>query len=217
MSDTGTAEVNVRRKRQASVSDDWLNDVKSTVLAQNWWLIALRGVLGILFGVIAIVMPQITLLALVMLFAAYMLVDGVLAIISAVREARQGQRWALLVVEGLLRIGVAALALLWPGITILAFVLIIAVWSIVSGALMIATALRLNRRYGRGWMGLSGFLSVVFGILLMAAPPVGAIVLTWWLGIYVAAFNVAMLILAFRLRSRRHETPQDVAAAAQSA
>lgn len=213
MIDTGMADVNVRRKRRESVSDDWLHDVKSTVLAQNWWLVGMRGVLGIVFGAIAIVMPQITLLALVLLFAAYMLVDGVLAIISAVREAREGQRWALLVVEGLLRIGVAALAVFWPDITILAFVLIIAAWSIVSGALMIATAMRLNRRYGRGWMGLSGFLSVVFGILLIAAPPIGAIVLTWWLGIYAAAFSIAMLILAFRLRTRRHETPQDAVAA----
>jgi uncharacterized membrane protein HdeD (DUF308 family) len=187
------------------------------VLAQNWWLVALRGVLGIIFGVIAIVMPQITLLALVLLFGAYMLVDGVLAIISAVREVRRGQRWALLVIEGLLRIGVAALAVFWPGLTILAFVLIIAVWTVVSGALMIAAALRLNRRYGRGWMGLGGFVSVLFGILLMAVPPVGAIVLTWWLGIYVAVFSIAMLILAFRLRSRRHETPRDAAAAAQGA
>ena len=217
MSDTGTADVNVRRERGSSVSDDWLDNVRSSVLAQNWWLVALRGVLGIIFGVIALVMPQITLLALVLLFAAYMLVDGVLAIVPAVREARRGQRWVLLVIEGLVRIGVAALAVAWPGLTIFAFVLIIAVWSVVSGALMIAAALRLNRRYGRGWMGLSGFLSVLFGILLMAAPPVGAIVLTWWLGIYVAAFSIAMLILAFRLRSRRHERPQDAAAAAQSA
>jgi uncharacterized membrane protein HdeD (DUF308 family) len=211
MSDTRTADVNVGRGsgRRNGLSDDWLSDVRSAALAQNWWLVALRGILGIIFGIIAIVWPQITLLALVLLFAAYMLIDGILAIVSAVREARRGQRWVLVVIEGLLRIAVAALAVIWPGLTAFAFVLIIAVWSIVSGALMIAAAVGLNRRYGQGWLGLSGFLSVLFGILLMIFPPIGAIVLTWWLGIYVAVFSIAMLVLAFRLRSRRHERPVD--------
>ena len=123
-----------------------------TVLAQNWWVVALRGVLGIIFGVIALIWPGITLLSLVLLFSAYMLVDGILAIVSAVRAARSGHRWLLLVAEGLLRIAVGVLAFLWPEITVLAFVIIMAVWSIVSGSMMVAATLRLNRACGRGWM-----------------------------------------------------------------
>lgn len=210
---TNTADVTVNQdpRPRGSASDDWLERIRSSVLAQNWWVVALRGVLGIAFGVIALIWPDITLLSLVLLFSAYMLVDGMLAIVSAVRAARSGHRWLLLVAEGLLRIAVGVLAFLWPEITVLAFVIIVAVWSIVSGSMMVAASLRLNRAYGRGWMGISGFVSVVFGILLIAAPPVGALILTWWIGIYAAVFGVILLVLAFRLRARRHDHPQSAA------
>lgn len=210
---TNTADVTVNQdpRPRGSASDDWLERVRSSVLAQNWWVVALRGVLGIAFGVIALIWPDITLLSLVLLFSAYMLVDGMLAIVSAVRAARSGHRWLLLVAEGLLRIAVGVLAFLWPEITVLAFVIIVAAWSIVSGSMMVAASLRLNRAYGRGWMGISGFVSVVFGILLIAAPPVGALILTWWIGIYAAVFGVILLVLAFRLRARRHDHPQSAA------
>lgn len=210
---TNTADVTVNQdpRPRGSASDDWLERIRSSVLAQNWWVVALRGVLGIAFGVIALIWPGITLLSLVLLFSAYMLVDGILAIVSAVRAARSGHRWLLLVAEGLLRIAVGVLAFLWPEITVLAFVIIVAAWSIVSGSMMVAASLRLNRAYGRGWMGISGFVSVVFGILLIAAPPVGALILTWWIGIYAAVFGVILLVLAFRLRARRHDHPQSAA------
>lgn len=210
---TNTADVTVNQdpRPRGSASDDWLERIRSSVLAQNWWVVALRGVLGIAFGVIALIWPDITLLSLVLLFSAYMLVDGMLAIVSAVRAARSGHRWLLLVAEGLLRIAVGVLAFLWPEITVLAFVIIVAAWSIVSGSMMVAASLRLNRAYGRGWMGISGFVSVVFGILLIAAPPVGALILTWWIGIYAAVFGVILLVLAFRLRARRHDHPQSAA------
>lgn len=210
---TNTADVTVNQdpRPRGSASDDWLERIRSSVLAQNWWVVALRGVLGIAFGVIALIWPDITLLSLVLLFSAYMLVDGILAIVSAVRAARSGHRWLLLVAEGLLRIAVGVLAFLWPEITVLAFVIIVAAWSIVSGSMMVAASLRLNRAYGRGWMGISGFVSVVFGILLIAAPPVGALILTWWIGIYAAVFGVILLVLAFRLRARRHDHPQSAA------
>lgn len=210
---TNTADVTVNQdpRPRGSASDDWLERIRSSVLAQNWWVVALRGVLGIAFGVIALIWPDITLLSLVLLFSAYMLVDGILAIVSAVRAARSGHRWLLLVAEGLLRIAVGVLAFLWPEITVLAFVIIVAVWSIVSGSMMVAAALRLNRAYGRGWMSIGGFLSVVLGILLIAAPPVGALILTWWIGIYAAMFGVILLVLAFRLHAHRHDHPQSAA------
>jgi uncharacterized membrane protein HdeD (DUF308 family) len=214
MSNTNSDNVSVKRgpRPRGVRPEDWLERGRSSVLAQNWWLVALRGVLAIIFGVIAIIWPGITLLSLVLLFSAYMLLDGVLAIISAVRAAGRGDRWLLLVADGILRMAVGVLAFLWPAITVLAFVIIVAVWSIVSGSMMIAAAFRLNRAYGRGWMGVGGFLSVVFGILLIAAPPVGAIILTLWIGAYAAVFGVVLLVLAFRLHSRRHDHPQSAAA-----
>jgi uncharacterized membrane protein HdeD (DUF308 family) len=174
-------------------------------LVQNWWLFTLRGVLGIVFGCIALIFPGPTMLSLVIVFSAYMLVDGVAGIISAVRAMRRRDRWGLLVFEGLLNIATGIIAFLWPGITVLAFVLLVAAWAIVSGALMTAAGFRLNIDHGRWWLVLGGLLSLVYGALLIATPLIGAIVLTWWLGAYALAFGVALVIFSFKLRSREHE------------
>src|SRR3979411_1167195 len=182
------------------------SDSASGGLAQNWWLFTLRGVLGIIFGCIALIFPGPTMLSLVIFFSAYMLVDGVFGIISAVRAIRrQEDRWALLIFEGLLNIAVGILAFLWPGITVLAFVLLVAAWAIVSGALMTVVGFRLNVSHGRWWLALSGVLSLAFGTLLVITPLIGAIVLTWWIGAYALAFGVALVIFSFKLRSRQHE------------
>lgn len=103
-------------------SHDNVNDV----LAHNWWAVAIRGVLGIAVGVIAFIMPAATMLALILLFAAYMLVDGVFAIVAAVRAARQRDRWGLFVLEGVADIAAGVIAVLWPRITLVAFVFLVA-------------------------------------------------------------------------------------------
>jgi uncharacterized membrane protein HdeD (DUF308 family) len=180
-------------------------DAMSAVLAENWWAVALRGVLAILFGVIALLVPVTTILALVLLFAAYMFVDGVFAIISAVRAARRRERWALLVFEGVVDLIAGAVALFFPGLTVLAFVLLTAAWALVSGALMFAASFQLNRDHGRWWLALGGIASMIFGILLFLAPLIGAIVLTWWMGAYALVFGAMLLVLAFKLRNRRGE------------
>src|SRR5258708_17743231 len=135
----------------------------------------------------ALIVRGPTMLSLVIVFSAYMLVDGVAGIISAVRAMRRRDRWGLLVFEGLLSIAVGIIAFLWPGITVLAFVLLVAAWAIVSGALMTAAGFRLNIDHGRWWLVLGGLLSLVYGALLIATPLIGAIVLTWWLGAYALA------------------------------
>ena len=134
-----------------------------------------------------------------------MLVDGVAGIISAVRTARRSDRWGLLVFEGLLDIAVGIGAFLLPGLTVVAFVWLIAAWAIVSGALMTAAGFRLNIDHGRWWLVLGGLMSVAFGALLIITPLIGAIVLTWWLGAYALVFGVALVIFSFKLRSRQHE------------
>ena len=171
-------------------------------LAGNWWAIAIRGALGILFGLIALFQPGTTILSLVLLFGAYALADGVFGIVSAVRAARHGQRWSLLVLDGLVSIGAAAVALLWPGITVIAFISLIAAWAILSGVLMLGAAFRLGADDGRGWLALTGVLSVIYGALLIVAPISGAVVLTWWIGAYAIVFGIALVVLAFRLRAR---------------
>ena len=152
---------------------------------------------------VALALPGVTMLSLVLVFAAYAVVDGVLAIIAAVRSARSHERWGLLVLEGLVDIAAGVLAFLWPGLTILIFVMIVAAWALVTGGLMTAAAFRLHLDHGRWWLALGGLASIAYGVLLIIAPLIGALVLTWWLGAYALVFGVFLLILAFRLRARR--------------
>ena len=175
-------------------------------LVHNWWLFTLRGVLGIIFGILALIFPGPTILSLVLLFSAYMLVDGIFGIISAVRAIRRKEdRWGLLIFEGLLDIATGVVAFLWPGLTVVAFVWLIAAWAIVSGGLMTAAGFRLNIEHGRWWLVLGGLLSVAYGVLLIITPLIGAVVLTWWLGAYALVFGVALVIFSLKLRSRQHE------------
>ena len=179
------------------------DDAMSNLLAQNWWAIALRGVFAIIFGLIALFMPGAALLALVLLFAAYMLVDGILAIIAAVRAARHHERWGWLIVEGVVDLIAGGIAVVWPLATVIAFVLLMGAWAIVTGALLFGASFRLNIAHGRWLMALAGAVSMIWGVLLIIWPLIGAVVLTWWIAAYALFFGVALLVLAFRLRGRR--------------
>ena len=188
----------------SATGDAASRDMKS-ILAQYWWLIALRGVLGILFGIIALIMPVATILALVILFSAYMLVDGAFALYAAYQAGRQNRKWGLLLLQGLANIAAGVLAFLWPGLTALAFVILLAAWSIVSGCLQLAAAFRIEQ--GRWWLVLGGVASIIFGMLLITAPLIGAVVLTWWIGAWAIVFGAFLLVAAFRLRSPRGRNP----------
>lgn len=177
-------------------------DAMSASLARNWWLIALRGVIAILFGVVAFAAPAAFVLSLVLLFAGYMLVDGIFAIVGAVRAAQRHERWGFLLLEGIVDIIVAVAAALVPAAAVWAFVLLLAAWALVTGGLMIAAAFRLHLHYGRWWLGLGGLVSILFGIALILEPGMSALVLTWWIGAYSFAFGVLLLILAIKLHSR---------------
>lgn len=177
-------------------------DAMSAALARNWWLVALRGVIAILFGVIAFVAPGAFVLSLVLFFAAYMLADGIIAIVGAVRAAQRHERWGFLLLEGVVDIVVGVAAALVPAAAVWAFVLLLAVWALVTGGLMIAAAFRLHLHYGRWWLVLGGVVSILFGLALLINPGMSALVLTWWIGSYTFAFGILLLILAFQLRSR---------------
>ena len=180
-------------------------DALSEVLADNWWAMGLRGILGILFGLICVLTPGVAIQVFVILFAAYMLVDGVFAIISGIKAARNGERWGLLILEGVVDLAAGAVAVLWPAITLVALVWLIAVWAIVSGVLMLTAAFKLNLDHGRWWLALGGIASVIFGILLVIEPLIGAVVLTLWIGAYALVFGIFLLILAFQLHSKKEE------------
>jgi uncharacterized membrane protein HdeD (DUF308 family) len=151
-------------------------------------------------------------LSFVLVFATYALVDGVFAIVAAIRAARRRDRWGFLTFEGIVSIAAAILAVLWPGLTLLIFVMIVAAWAIVTGILMFSASRNLDTEHGRWWLALGGLVSIVYGILLVAAPLIGAVVLTWWIGAYAFGFGIALLILAFRLRSCRMNRSQDAVA-----
>ncbi|WP_343232672.1 HdeD family acid-resistance protein [Microvirga antarctica] len=186
----------------------------SVLLAQNWWATALRGVFAIIFGLIALFLPGATMLSLVLFFSAYMLVDGVFGIIAAMKAASNHQRWGLLVLGGLVDIAVGVIAFVWPGLTVLFFISLVAFWSLITGVLMIISAFKLHPTYGRGWLIFSGAVSVIFGIALLVGPLVGAVVLTWWLGAYALVFGVTLIVLAFKLRSHKDDVIAPAASAA---
>jgi len=143
--------------------------------------------------------------ALALVFAGYLLADGVFGIIAAVRAAQAHERWGLLLAESLLNILMGVVAAVFPGSAVFAFVIITAVWALVTGGLMVAAAFRLDASHGRWWLALGGILSILWGIVLVAAPLTGAVVLTWWLGAYALAFGVLLLAVAFRLRAAHLE------------
>ena len=172
------------------------------VLARNWGVFVIRGLLALLFGLIALLLPGVTMLSLVVLFAAYAFVDGLFAIVSAVRASRAQERWGLLVLEGVANMLTALAALAWPGLTVLVFVSLLGVWALVSGGLLLAASFKVEHDHGRWWMLLGALASIVYGGALLLAPLLGALVLTWWLGAYALVFGIAMLVLAFHLRAR---------------
>ena len=172
----------------------------SSPLAQKWGALAVRGLLGIVFGLIAFFLPGATMLSLVLLFSTYAFVDGILSITAAARALCRDERWGLMVVKGVVDI-IAAVAVLWPDITVLAFIFLVASWAIISGGLMIGAAFRVDAEYGRWWLVLAGIVSLFYGGLLTTAPLTGAVALTRSLGAYALVFGVAVLIAATKLRS----------------
>lgn len=176
------------------------------VLLRNWWTLAIRGMVAILFGLAAFFWPSLTVMILVALFGAYALVDGLVALVAAVRAMQQQNRWWPLLLQGLAGIAAGIVTFFYPGITAVALLFIIAAWAIITGIFSVIAAIELRRHISGEWLlGLSGIASILFGILLIAQPLTGALALVWLIGIYAVIFGVLELGLAFRLRSAQEE------------
>ena len=170
-------------------------------LSRNWWLVVVRGILAILFGVVALFWPGLTWLVLVLMFGVYAIVDGVFAIWSGVVRSRYSSRWWVFLLEGILGVAAGVIALMRPGWAALALVIVIAVWAILTGVLEIAAAIRLRREITNEWLlAFSGFISVLLGILLFFQPATGGLVVTLMIGAYALIFGVLLVALGFRLR-----------------
>jgi uncharacterized membrane protein HdeD (DUF308 family) len=174
-------------------------------MSRTWWVFLIRGIAAILFGIAAFLWPGLTIAVLVLLFGAYALVDGIFAIIAGISARKEVERWWMMIIVGVAGIATGVLTFLWPGITALVLLYIIAAWAIVTGIFQIAAAIRLRREIeGEWWLILGGIASVIFGVLLVIMPGAGALASVWIIGIYAVFFGILMIVLAFRLRGLRN-------------
>jgi uncharacterized membrane protein HdeD (DUF308 family) len=191
---------------------------REALLASNWWAAAIRGVVAVLIGAIALLAPAATLLALVMIFAAYSFVDGIFAIVLAIRGARRHERWGWLAFSGIISIGAAVVAVLYPAITALVFAILLAVWALFSGTASLIAGIQLGKTHGRWWLILAGAISIAFAVWILINPLLGMIALSYVFGFQALLVGFTLLALAYRLRERsvdvRAEDTSDRAAPA---
>jgi uncharacterized membrane protein HdeD (DUF308 family) len=171
------------------------------LLSRNWWAVLLRGICAVLFGLVAFTWPGITLAVLILFFGAYVLVDGVFAVVSSFGKKEGGKfPWSMFVV-GLISIVAGVITLVLPGLTALVLLYLIAAWAIVRGIFEVVAAVELRKQIEGEWfLVFAGLASVVFGVLMMFWPGAGALALLWLIGIFAIIFGVVMIILAFKLR-----------------
>ena len=168
----------------------------------NWWLLALRGLVAVLFGVLAFVWPRATLITLVWLFGAFALVNGLLSLILAAKAPKGYPRIGSLILGGLLGILAGLLTFVMPGITALGLLMLIAAWAIVTGIMEVVAAIRLRKIIANEWLLiLAGIASVAFGVILFLQPAAGALALIWWIGAWALIFGILLIVLAFRMRN----------------
>ena len=179
-----------------------LNFTAVIVLARVWWAFVLRGVLAILFGVLAFLNVALAAIALVALFAAWAIIDGVTGLIAGWRTRGQDRNWWWSVVEGLLGIAAGIIAVVLPETAAVALVLVIGAWAVITGALEIYGAIKLRAQIsGELWLVLAGIGSILFGLLLFIFPTMGVVTLTWLIGGFALVFGVLLIMLGLRLRT----------------
>ena len=174
----------------------------SVPFAGSWGWLLLRGVVAMVFGVAAIAMPVTALRALALVFAIYLLLDGIAALGCGLKTARSHRTGIWLMIEGLFGVVAAAAIVLFPIAAVFGLVVLAAVWGLVSGGALVAAAFKMHRGHGRWWVAVSGVISIVWGALLLIFPIAGAIVLAIWLGAYALVFGAMMAFLAFHVRGR---------------
>ena len=171
------------------------------MITLSWSALALRGVLAVIFGILVFLWPGISLYVLVLFFGANALIDGVLAVVAAFRGSASGARWWAMLIQGILGIATGIITFVWPGLTAIVLLYLIAAWAIVIGVLEIAAAIRLRKEIEGEWLlALRGVLAVLFGVILIINPGAGALAVVWVIGAFSIALGVLNLILAMRLR-----------------
>ena len=170
-------------------------------LARNWWALLIRGIAAVIFGILAFVWPGPTLLVIGILFGAYAFVDGVFAIVAAVRAAKAQERWWPFLLEGIVGLAIAAITFYDVGITLLALYITIAAWAFITGILEIVAAIQLRKTINNEWLLiLAGICSILFGILMIWHPIAAALAIVWIIAAYAVVFGIIMIVLSFRLK-----------------
>jgi uncharacterized membrane protein HdeD (DUF308 family) len=196
-----------RRSELFSPTGKYCNNLRSIEMvggiARNWWLWLIRGIAAILFGVLALRWPGDTLVVIGLLFGAYALVDGILAILATVRAAQTHRRWWPLLFEGVVGILIAAITFWDVRITLLALYFTIAAWAFITGTLEIVAAIHLRSHVtNEFWLIIGGIASILFGVLMIWYPLAGVLALVWLISAYAIVFGI--LMIAFSLRLRGH-------------
>ncbi len=170
-----------------------------TQLSRNWWLFTLRGVAALVFGILALAWHRATLTVLILLFGAYALIDGLLAVFAALAH-RTGGRWWWSLLEGLVGISVGILTLVWPGATAFSLLHLMAIWAILTGVLEILAAIELRQLISNEWLLLlSGIASVIFGVLAVLFPGTGVQSVLWLIAAYAVVYGLLLVVLSLRL------------------
>ena len=165
-------------------------------MSEHWWVVLLRGLLAILFGVLAFAWPGLTAVILVTIWGVYALFDGIVGIIAGIKG-----KWTSLVVLGLLGIAAGIVALLWPGLTAISLLWVLAIWIIVAGSMQIGAAIRLRKEVQGEWMWiLSGILMVLLGVVFFLRPGAGILSVTWLLATLAIVWGILLVMLSFRLK-----------------
>jgi len=181
--------------------DSTIEDSIAELFRHNWWVLALRGLAAVLFGILAFIWPGITIFTLVLLFGAYALVNGILALVISFKGPRRIRRFGSLIFGGLISVAAGVIAFIWPGMTAFSLVIVIAAWAIVNGIAEIVAAIRLRKEITGEWLlVVAGIASILFGIALFLNPFIGALVLVWWIGGFTFAFGILLIVLGFRMR-----------------
>jgi uncharacterized membrane protein HdeD (DUF308 family) len=171
------------------------------LLLRSWWMLALRGAAALLFGILALIWPGITLLVLVALFAAYALISGGAAVVASIRNRNSDKGWWLILLLGLVSLVAGVIAVFNPGITILVLVVLMGANALVTGILDIVVAIRLRKQIQREWLlAVAGVVSIVFGLLVFLFPAAGALAMVFLVSFYATLTGILLLTLAFRAR-----------------
>jgi uncharacterized membrane protein HdeD (DUF308 family) len=180
-------------------------------LTKNWWVFIVRGLIAILFGILALVWPELTLIVLVWSFGAFVLVDGLFSVYSGLTRHKEVDRWWVILIEGIFGIAFGVLAFIWPSITGLVLLALIVAWALVTGIFEIIAAVKLRKTIENEWfLAFSGVLSILLGVAMLLWPGAGAVALAWLIGVYAVIFGITLIALGFRLRKFKLDTGEEL-------